>query len=170
MKKNFDLELAKKIFEAILVSANRKVNLLTLKKFFEGIDIEKLIEELNKKYKDSGFFIYKNKNYVELVNKPELSQYLINFFGFEENENIQEFLEILAIIAYGGPIELREIDKIRGKKSFHLVKELLNNGLIKKENRKFYQVTSKFLEYLGFKEINELPDYDKLREEIKRIL
>jgi segregation and condensation protein B len=160
-------ELALKVLDAILLSSRRKIKIETLKKFFQGLNLEELINEANLRYQNLGFFIYQNKNEIELVTRPELANYLVNFFGFEENELVQEFLEVLAIIAYGGPIKLEEINQIRNKKSFFIIKELLNEGLIKKE-RKSYKVSEKFLQFLGFKSLKELPDYEKLRKEIRK--
>jgi segregation and condensation protein B len=160
-------ELALKVLDAILLSSRRKIKIETLKKFFQGLNLEELISEANQRYQNLGFFIYQNKNEIELVTRPELANYLMNFFGFEENELAQEFLEVLAIIAYGGPIKLEEINQIRNKKSFFIIKELLNEGLIKKE-KKSYKVSEKFLQFLGFKSLRELPDYEKLRKEIRK--
>jgi segregation and condensation protein B len=160
-------ELALKVLDAILLSSKRKIKIETLKKFFQGLNLEELINEVNQRYQNLGFFIYQNKNEIELVTRPELANYLMNFFGFEENELAQEFLEVLAIIAYGGPIKLEEINQIRNKKSFFIIKELLNEGLIKKE-KKSYKVSEKFLQFLGFKSLRELPDYEKLRKEIRK--
>jgi segregation and condensation protein B len=160
-------ELALKVLDAILLSSKRKIKIETLKKFFHGLNLDELINEANQRYQNLGFFIYQNKNEIELVTRPELANYLMNFFGFEENELTQEFLEVLAIIAYGGPIKLEEINQIRNKKSFFIIKELLNEGLIKKE-RKSYKVSEKFLQFLGFKSLRELPDYEKLRKEIRK--
>jgi segregation and condensation protein B len=160
-------ELALKVLDAILLSSRRKIKIEILKKFFQGLNIDELINEANQRYQNLGFFIYQNKNEIELVTRPELANYLMNFFGFEENELIQEFLEVLAIIAYGGPIKLEEINQIRNKKSFFIIKELLNEGLIKKE-KKSYKVSEKFLQFLGFKSLKELPDYEKLRKEIRK--
>jgi segregation and condensation protein B len=160
-------ELALKVLDAILLSSRRKIKIETLKKFFQGLNLEELINEANQRYQNLGFFIYQNKNEIELVTRPELANYLVNFFGFEENELAQEFLEVLAIIAYGGPIKLEEINQIRNKKSFFIIKELLNEGLIKKE-KKSYKVSEKFLQSLGFKSLKELPDYEKLRKEIRK--
>jgi segregation and condensation protein B len=160
-------ELALKVLDAILLSSRRKIKIETLKKFFHGLNLDELINEANQRYQNLGFFIYQNKNEIELVTRPELANYLVNFFGFEENELAQEFLEVLAIIAYGGPIKLEEINQIRNKKSFFIIKELLNEGLIKKEN-KSYKVSEKFLQFLGFKSLKELPDYEKLRKEIRK--
>jgi segregation and condensation protein B len=147
-------ELALKVLDAILLSSKRKIKIETLKKFFQGLNLEELINEANQRYQNLGFFIYQNKNEIELVTRPELANYLMNFFGFEENELAQEFLEVLAIIAYGGPIKLEEINQIRNKKSFFIIKELLNEGLIKKE-KKSYKVSEKFLQFLGFKSLRE---------------
>jgi segregation and condensation protein B len=160
-------ELALKVLDAILLSSRRKIKIETLKKFFQGLNLEELINEANQRYQNLGFFIYQNKNEIELVTRPELANYLVNFFGFEENELTQEFLEVLAIIAYGGPIKLEEINQIRNKKSFFIIKELLNEGLIKKE-KKSYKVSEKFLQFFGFKSLKELPDYEKLRKEIRK--
>jgi len=160
-------ELALKILDAILLSSRRKVKIETLKKFFQGFNLEELINSISERYKDLGFFIYRHKDEIELVTRPELSSYLVNFFGFEENELAQEFLEVLAIIAYGGPLKLQEINQIRNKKSFFIIKELLNEGLIKKE-KQTYKVSEKFLQFLGFKNLKDLPDYEKLRKEIRK--
>ncbi|GIW65440.1 MAG: SMC-Scp complex subunit ScpB [Candidatus Parcubacteria bacterium] len=162
-----DHQLALKILDAILLSARRKIKLSTLKNFFQGFDLDELISLAKQRYQDLGFFIYRDKDSLELVTRPELANYLINFFGLEENELAQELLEVLAIIAYGGPIKLEEINQIRNKKSASIIKELLNEGLIKKENKN-YKVSEKFLHFLGFKSSKELPDYNRLRKEIKR--
>jgi len=160
-------ELASKVLDAILLSSRRKIKIRTLAKFFHGINLDELIIKASQKYQDLGFFIYQNKNEVELVTRPELASYLVNFFGFEENEMTQEFLEVLAIVAYGGPIKLEEINQIRNKKSFFIIKELLDEGLIKRE-KQTYKVSEKFLQFLGFKNLRDLPDYKKLRKEIRK--
>jgi segregation and condensation protein B len=162
-----DNKLILRVLDAILISSRKKIKLTTIKNFFGDINLEQLIKELNQRYSDFGFFVYKNQNSIELVSRPELANYLINFFGYEENEAFQDFLEVLAIIAYGGPIDIARINQIRNKKSFSIIKELLKEGLIKKENKN-YQVSEKFLRFFGFKSLEELPDYQKLRKELKK--
>ncbi len=159
-------DLALKVLDAILISSRRKVKIKTLKNFFKDLDVEGLLTIAQKRYEDFGFFLYRDKDYVELTNRPELSSYLINFFNFEENEYFQDFLEVLAIVAYAGPISLREIDQIRQKESTTILKELLNEGLIKK-HRSLYKVSKKFLEFFGFQKLEDLPDYHRLRKELK---
>lgn len=159
-------ELALKLFDAILLSSRRKIKKHILAKFFSGFDLKELIQLAQKRYENLGFFIYEDEESVELVTRPLLAKYLVNFFGFEENEVFQDFLEVLAIIAYGGPISLAKIDRLRGKKSLSILNELITEGLIEKE-KKFYRISSKFLKTLGFQSEKELPDYLKLRREIR---
>lgn len=162
MKKN----LALKILDAILISSRRKVKIKTLKNFFKDLNFEELVDIAQKRYQDFGFFLKIDNDYLELVNRPELFQYLINFFKFEDNEIIQEFLEVLAIVAYAGPISLRGVNKIRNKDSLVILKELLNEGLIKKE-KYYYKISDKFLDFFGFQSLEDLPDYYRLRKELK---
>lgn len=162
-------ELALQVLGALLVSAPYKIKKKLLKEFFVGLDIIDLIKTANERYRGLGFFIHDDGESIEIVNRPELSRYLINFFGFEENYLIQEMLEVLAIIAYGGPLNVREIDKIRGKKSLYVLKELFKEGYVEKR-KNYYKVSEKFLKFLGFKKEEELPDYKKLREEIRKLM
>lgn len=162
-------ELAVQVLEAILLASSGKIKLATLKKFFVDFDLDYLIAQANHQLQNTGFLIYKNGQNVEIVTRPELAKYLINFFGFAENEATQDFLEVLAIIAYGGPIKLVEINKIRHKSSVLAIRSLVKEGLIKKD--KFsYKVSESFLNFLGFKNVNQLPEYKKLRREIKKSL
>ncbi len=162
-------ELALKIFDAILLSARRKIKKSTLAQFFGGFNLDEIIEKTNDRYKSLGFFLYEDKGYVELVNRPELVNYLINFFGLEENEVFQDLLEVLAIIAYGGPMSLKELDRLRGKKSSLILKELLAKGFIEREKNN-YRITSKFLKTLGFDHQEELPDYQEVRKELRKTI
>lgn len=161
-----DQELVLRILDGILLSGKRKIKKSTLAQFFSGFNLDDLLKKANDRYKNFGFFIYQDKDYVELINRPEIARYLINFFGFEENEILQDILEVLAIVAYGGPISLKELDRLRGKKSSVILKELLSGGFIKKE-KNTYRITQKFLKILGFNKVEDLPDYQSLRRELK---
>ncbi len=159
-------KLALKILDAILISSRRKVKIKTLKNFFKDLNLEELLAIAQKRYQNFGFFLNWDSECIELVNRPELYRYLVNFFKFEDNELLQELLEVLAIVAYAGPISLREINKIRNKESLTVLRELLNEGLIKKEKYS-YKISDKFLDFFGFKNLEDLPDYHRLRKELK---
>lgn len=162
--------LALKILGAILVSSSKKVPKEKLKEFFSEFDLEKLVNYANQRYQRLGFLIYDDGQNLELVNQPELAEYLLDFFNYSENKKIlNEFIEILAIIAYGGPISYQEINQIRGKDSLLLIKKLFQQGYIKKEKQN-YKISSRFLKILGIAKENELPNYYKLRKELKKII
>ncbi|MCS7200702.1 MAG: SMC-Scp complex subunit ScpB [Patescibacteria group bacterium] len=162
-------ELALKALEAILLVHRGKVKKDILKKFFSDFNLDELIEKANISLQNTGLMIYSSRYYVELVNRPELVRYLINFFGLEKNEFVYDFLEVLAIIAYGGPIKLGEINRLRNKSSYLVIKGLLDEGLVRRE--KFnYQISDAFLSFLGYRQVTDLPDYKKLRREIRKNL
>ncbi|GAB6189409.1 SMC-Scp complex subunit ScpB [Marinitoga arctica] len=70
--------------------------------------------------------------------------------------------EILAILLLNGPSSTTEIEKSRGKSSYHQIKKLLEMGLIIKrrkensKNRYLYDLSEIFFELLPEKTINEL--------------
>ncbi len=80
-------------------------------------------------------------------------------------------LEALAIIAYNQPITRTEIDQLRGVASFHLIRRLLLKELIYEADRStapgrpiIYKTTSKFLDAIGVKSLEDLPPVEDLTE------
>ncbi len=85
-------------------------------------------------------------------------------------------VDTLTIILYYGPIAKADIDNIRGVNSGFMLRNLLIRGLISREpnpqdQRSFiYKPTLELLSYLGIKNINELPEYDSLRQTLESSL
>ena len=80
----------------------------------------------------------------------------------------------MTIIAYKQPVTKSEIESIRGVSVDRIIANLEERKFVRncgkqKTGRKanLYEVTDKFLSYLGIKNITELPDYDLLKEKIK---
>lgn len=79
-------------------------------------------------------------------------------------------LEVLAIVAYRGPLSRAEIEYIRGVDSSSALRTLLLRALIdREENPKdhrsyLYRVTHDFLRHLGLTAAGALPDYEELRK------
>ncbi|PIR88184.1 MAG: SMC-Scp complex subunit ScpB [Candidatus Harrisonbacteria bacterium CG10_big_fil_rev_8_21_14_0_10_45_28] len=79
-------------------------------------------------------------------------------------------LETLAIVAYGAPISRMEVDFIRGVNSSFILRQLLLRGLIEREvdpkraNAYVYSTTVDFVKHLGITRIEELPEYNRLRQ------
>ncbi|MBM7577475.1 SMC-Scp complex subunit ScpB [Jeotgalibacillus terrae] len=76
----------------------------------------------------------------------------------------QAGLETLAIIAYKQPVTRVQIEEVRGVKTDGPVHTLIARGLIKEVGRNegagraiLYGTTAEFLDYLGLKDLSELP-------------
>lgn len=81
-------------------------------------------------------------------------------------------LEVMSIVAYKQPLVKGEIDEIRGVESGHLLRALMDRGLVRFAGKSdlpgkpmLYETTRKFLEIFGLTSIKELPtpaDIDSL--------
>jgi segregation and condensation protein B len=84
-------------------------------------------------------------------------------------------LEVLAVIAYRGPIARAEIEAIRGVNCSVTLRNLLMRALIeRKENETdargyLYSISFQFLKSLGLQSITELPEYTSLMHD-ERVL
>ena len=143
-----------------------------------GVSLETLKEELIKLKETyetnhhSGLTLLFHKDQVSLVTKPEQAP-LIELLT---KETLQESLtktqlEVLAIIAYRGPISRPEIEAIRGVNCSFTLRNLLMRELIEREGNPanlrgyVYTLSAPFLMTLGLGAIEDLPDYVKLRED-----
>jgi segregation and condensation protein B len=81
-------------------------------------------------------------------------------------------LETLSIILYRGPVSRRDIDYIRGVNSQFILRNLLIRGLVEKvanpnDQRTFlYKPTFELLTHLGLSSLEQLPEYNEVRNEI----
>ena len=79
-------------------------------------------------------------------------------------------LEVLAIIAYRGPITRSEIEEIRGANSSFILRNLAIRGLIERKenplnNRSYiYEVSLDLIKSLGLKKITMLPNFEELSQ------
>lgn len=78
-------------------------------------------------------------------------------------------LEVLAIVAYDGPITKAEIDEIRGLSSDYTLRKLLAKGFIKEAGRStmpgrptLYKTTHEFLDYFGLASLSDLPKIERV--------
>jgi segregation and condensation protein B len=161
----------RKIIEAILFSApNGFVSLDHLKQFFQE-DITNILEEIKVRSADHGYTLIERNGKIALVTRKEYAEILKNFWGIEEKEFSQASLEVLAVVAYAGPMSLSEINKIRGVNSSYVVNRLVLRGLLaveKKNERRYYRLSPEFLNFLGITNESELPDYENIRKDLKK--
>lgn len=130
-------------------------------------DTSQLIKELYNDYENEsrGLHVEYLGDKYKLTTKAEHKNFYKKMIKEEQNSTLtQSALETLAIIAYNGPITRIDIDQIRGTNSSYVVRKLLLKGLIEETGRtdtagkpRLYNITSKFLDYFGLGNINELP-------------
>lgn len=159
----------RKLLEAILFSAPNFVSLTNLKNYFAE-DITDLLEEIKEHSREHGYTLIQRDDKIALVTRKEFSEALKNFWGIEEKEFSKASLEVLAIIAYAGPITKKEINKIRGVNSSYILNRLTLRGLVgitKQSGKRYYHLSPDFLNFLGIHDESELPDYERIRKELK---
>ena len=134
-----------------------------------------LIDKLNDSYKSEnrGLRVVLLGGKYKLTTKKEHSEYYKKVVDLEKNDSLsQSALEVLAIIAYNMPITRLKVEEIRGVDSTYAIRKLLFLNLIEEVGRSelpgrpiLYGITSKFLDYLGLKSIDDLPKIELPTEE-----
>jgi len=137
--------------------------------------IAESLEILSQKLIGHGLVLQKKDDEYLLGTAPETSSLIEKIAKDELSTDLgRAGLETLTIIAYEGPISRPEIDYIRGVNSSFILRNLTVRGLIeritdKADSRRYlYRPTFELLQYLGIKDINELPDFESTREKIEK--
>jgi segregation and condensation protein B len=172
-------EKLKSIIESILFVQGEEITFSQLAKVIEvkKEDIINAVKELNLEYEKNkkGFCIIKNKENIQLATNPENAEFVEKSI----KKNLQEVisrtaLEVLAIVAYRGPVSRLDIEAIRGVNSSFTLRNLLMRGLIVKnanENDQrgyLYNISMEFIKKMGLGKIEEMPNYMELSED-KRV-
>lgn len=137
-------------------------------------EIETALDVLEKKLSERGVALLRKDDEVALGTSPALGE-LMETLAKEElaGELSKASLETLTIILYRGSVGKQEIDYIRGVNSGYTLRSLLIRGLTERlENPSdrrvyLYKPTFELLSYMGIKRLEELPDYEAVKEEIK---
>lgn len=164
------------IIESLLFATDRPVSLAAMKQGFKGTnikskDIKAALETLASDYADArrGFTLEEVSGGYQLRTKSDN----VNFL--RQNVKARPFklsgpaLEVMSIVAYKQPITKAEIDQIRGVESGHLLRALMEKGLVAFGEKSdlpgkpmLYQSTKKFLEIFGLRNIKELPSLHEI--------
>lgn len=162
--------------EAVLFWKGEPMSLKKLSQIFEvSLDeIKSGIETLKIKLEGRGVALIEKEDEVMLVTSGENSELIEKLAKDELSKDLgKASLETLSIILYQGPIKRSEIDYIRGVNSQFILRNLLVRGLIEKitdpkDARTFvYKASFDLLSHLNLKNINELPDYEAVRNDIE---
>lgn len=172
------MELDTKI-EAILFYKGEAVKIKELAGLL-GVDndsIENTLDELKEKLSERGFVLVRKDDEVELRTNPQMSDIIEQIRKDELAKDLGKAgAETLAIVLYKGPVTRAEIDYIRGVNSTFILRNLLIRDLVEKvsnpkDSRSFlYKPTLELLAFLGIKSIEELPEFDKVQDELSKFV
>lgn len=164
------------ILESLFFASDKPVSLATLKMVFQNTNIDnktlkRSIEELQSIYADPS----RGVTLEEVTGGWQLRTKLDNMDFLKKISKARPFrlsgpaLEVLSIIAYKQPIIKNEVDQIRGVESGHLVRALMEKGLVSFEGKTdlpgkpmAYSTTRKFLEIFGLRNLQELPSLSEI--------
>ena len=172
------MELDKKI-EAILFYKGEPVSVKSLTKMFAIKESEALeaLETLRNSLESRGLRLVTKDNSVTLGTAPEMSEVIEAARKEELSRDIGKAgLETLSIILYKGPVSRAEIDYVRGVNSSFILRNLMVRALIEREtnpndSRSFlYKPTFELLQFLGVTNIEELPEFEKVKAELESFL
>lgn len=137
-------------------------------------DVATAARALQDSLKNRGLTIVRKEDELMMGTSPEISAVIESLTKEELVRDLGKAgLETLSIILYRGPASRSDIDYIRGVNSQFIVRNLLVRGLIEKvtnpkDSRSFlYKPSFELLSYLGLNRLEDLPEYQKVRDDIE---
>lgn len=166
------------ILESLLFSTDRPVSLAAMKQVFQGTNvsnsqIKRVLEQLMVEYASGrrGVTIEEINGGYQLRTKVDNLQFLKRIVKAKPFRLSGPALEVLAIVAYKQPIIKASVDEIRGVESGHLLRALMEKGLVNFAGKSelpgkpmYYQTTRRFLEIFSLRNIRELPSLSEIDE------
>lgn len=166
------------IVESILFASDRPVSLASIKMVFKGTNIrtdkiKKALDRLAVELAGArrGVTLEEVPGGYQLRTKVDNLSFITRTLKARQFKLSGPALEVLAIAAYKQPLVKSEIDDIRGVESGHLLRALMEKGLISFEGKSDlpgkpmqYGTTKKFLEIFGLRNLKELPTLSQIDE------
>lgn len=162
----------KRIVEALLFASSQPLPFNRIKEIVDEVfptkpkQLKDLIEDLKEEYISQGraFRLDEIADGYLLRSCEEYSRFIEKLGYSKRQEKLsQPSLEVLAIVAFKGPITKPEIEKIRGVDSTGTMQNLLERELIEPTGKLeapgrpvLYKITSQFLNHFGLKDIKDL--------------
>lgn len=136
-------------------------------------EIKETIASLKNELGGRGLVLVEKDNEVMLGTHPDMSAIIEKIAKDDLSRDIGKAgLETLSIILYKNPVSRSEIDFIRGVNSSFIIRNLLIRGLVErianpKDSRGFlYRPTFELLSFLGLESTDNLPDKERLMNEL----
>jgi segregation and condensation protein B len=168
--------------EAILFAAAKPIQLSHLSKNLELSKevVKEAVADIARRFNSetSGIHVLEHGGAVQFVTNPQMSEGVKKFLKKESSGPLtRPSLETLTVIAYRGPITKPELEIIRGVNCSLIIRNLLIRGYITEEQSKehlqpIYTLSNQFLQALGTKGVEELPNYESFNsnEKINELL
>ncbi len=164
------------IIESLLFATDKPLSLGTLKQVFQGTTVDtktikQTMDQLLSIYADPtrGVALEEVHGGWQLRTKLDNMDFLKKIVKTRPFRLSGPALEVLSIIAYKQPLIKNEVDQIRGVESGHLVRALMEKGLVSFEGKTdlpgkpmAYSTTRKFLEIFGLRNLQELPSLSEI--------
>ena len=159
----------RKVVEAALLLADEPVPARVLGEVLERptAEVTALLEELAAAYRDDerGFVLREVAGGWRLYTSPDCAPWLERFVRGRAHARLTgPALEVLAIVAYRGPISRAQIAEARGVDSDGVVRTLIARGLLEEAGRGtgpgtpvLLRPSSQLVERLGLRSLDELP-------------
>jgi segregation and condensation protein B len=172
----------KSSIESLLFVSGEPMKLAKIAKICEVSkeDVAQEIEALNASYANnkSGFFVVRKDDSIQLATNPTSSEIVSRLVSGELQSDLsRSALEVLAIVAYRGPITRVQIDTVRGVNCSYVLRGLMIKGLVERKETAdirgyLYEISFDFLKSLGIANVQDLPDWESLskNEKIKDLL
>ncbi len=163
---------AERVLEALLFTSSEPLPLKDLEKNLpDNVDVETVIETLQKHYEQRGVNLKRVGNSIVLRTAKDL-EYLFLKKKVTKRNISRAARETLAIIAYHQPVTKLEIEEIRGVSvGSGTIDLLMDLEWIKFGRRKLspgrpitFQITDKFLDYFDLSSTKDLPGVKELKD------
>lgn len=160
-----------RLLEAILFASESPLTVAQIsERMPSGVEILKLLDELEAFYKPRGFNLVKINNMYAFRSNPDLGDQ-VKLEKSEERTLSRAAMETLSIIAYHQPVTRAEIENIRGvATSKGTLDILIEIGWVKPGRRRqvpgrplTWITTNDFMDHFGLETMTDLPGLDELK-------
>ncbi|OFZ17672.1 MAG: SMC-Scp complex subunit ScpB [Bdellovibrionales bacterium RBG_16_40_8] len=162
--------------ESLLFATDKPQSVAMLKSAFQGTKvrsahIREALEKLTLEYNSSnrGVTLEEIVGGFQLRTKVANQKFLQNLVKTRPFRLSGPALEVLSIVAYRQPCTKAAVDEIRGVESGHLMRALMDKGLLHFAGKSelpgrpmLYETTRRFLEIFNLRNINELPSLSEI--------
>lgn len=167
------------ILESLFFASEKALSLNAIKGILEdefsiaSVEIKKHIKNLQNNYEnqDRGIELAEVNNTYQLRTKIKNKTFVKALIKAKSFRLSASALESLSIIAYKQPCIKASVDEVRGMDSSHLVRSLMDRGLVKFSGKSelpgkpmLYSTTDKFLEVFGLNKIMDLPELSEVQD------